>query len=215
MFAVYRPLKFKTLCSIRNIVIGLLTIAFVSCLFNFYVLWTSKIVDFICYSYATDNNSIFFVIILFVLLYSLVPHALITLIDILIIRKLKKIQLRINKSTTSLASTSVNSNKKSKTKISIQIVFINSFIFLILFISTRIIEFCDYLNPELNINFLLEIFSLLLSSYYSFYFLIQIFIYKNIREMLEDYLKTAREEQSTRVSLVSGIIKSQTKETPF
>ena len=148
MVGVFRPTRFKTVCSMRNIIIGLLTVTFISFIINIHVFWTSKIIEFTCYSYSYDENNRFAIISL-ILLDSMIPHLTITLMDSLIIRKLKAIKTANTTNTTMClrAPNSTNpTNCRSKTKTTYQIIIINSLIFIILFLIIRTTDFYNFIQ---------------------------------------------------------------------
>jgi hypothetical protein len=170
------PAKRRAFCSLKAFIKILITILISSLILNSHFIWTSSIIDSKCYSFAEIR---FVLIGLTVLFDTFIPNMILIIFNIKIIHKLKKVRNKSGK---------ISSRRNPLSAVLVRKFIVNSLVFILLFLPLRASNLYVVLYPEAendeSIVYMRKIFSLLVCSYYSLYFLVHIFIIKHVRQTL-------------------------------
>ena len=175
------PATRRNFCSIKAFITIIITIFISSFILNSHFIWTSSIIDSKCHSFAKRR---FVLIGLTVLLDTFIPNVILIIFDIKIIHKLKKVRSKSGK---------ISSRRNPLSAVLVRKFIINSVVFILLFLPQRVSNFYIVVYPETendeSIVYMRKIFSLLVCSYYSLYFLVHIFIIKHVRQTLHSVIQ--------------------------
>jgi hypothetical protein len=179
--SVFFPSKSELLCTQKILLLTLMAFITISVVFNSHFLWTSKIIDSVCYSFAPIIPYRLFLIILTMIFNSVLPNTILVVLNILIINKIGTMSGKAKK---------FSFSKGKPSKIITRKFIISSLIFVTIFLPLRILNCYVVVYPEANnienFAYIRKILSLLVCSYYSLYFLVHIFVMNNVREALKE-----------------------------
>jgi hypothetical protein len=151
-----------------------LVMLIVSVLINSHFIWTSDVFDSACHSFSPllENSYAPFLVTIF--LNSILPNLIQLAMNFILIKKLRCLN-RMHR-----RRSSGSSKKRSLAIVTIKRFIIKSSVFFLIVLPLHVLNGLSVINFENNfenISNIRKIFSLLLCSYYSFYFLIHFYIY--------------------------------------
>jgi hypothetical protein len=181
---VFHPSKWKKICSHKIFLYLVTSIVFGSLILNCHFIWTSEKKDSVCHSFSPEMPHRFTFILFTVITNSFLPNSILIVINILIIKKVRKVGKRVKRFSVRNDSPSTVITKKF---------IINSLVFVLIFLPLRVLNCYVVVYPEANyfgnIFYIRKIFSFLVCSYYSFFFLIHVFIMKHLRKIFNKRFK--------------------------
>jgi hypothetical protein len=172
--SVISPKKIRRFCSYK-IILKLITVSFIiSVVLNSHFIWTSEIVNSVCYSFAPEIPYRFALILFTVVTNCFLPNLVLVVINIQLVKVGKREQR-------------ISLRNERPSKILTKKFIINSLVFVLIFLPLRVLNCYVVVYPEANyfgnIFYIRKIFSFLVCSYYSFFFLIHVFIMKHLRKI--------------------------------
>ena len=179
---IWHPTKRKQICSHKIFLSSLAIVIFASFAANIHFFFTSKIKNSVCYSFAPLTYSKSLMINSTVLFNCFIPNAISILLNILMIRKLNTLGLKLRKI------------KKQKECIILKKkLLIHTFVFILFLTPLRLLTIYTVVNREADnfkaIAYMRKIFALLVSFYYSICSLVHILILKRISAILDQIFK--------------------------
>ena len=173
---VYFPLKAKRIFSKNIFYLTFFGMLVISIFINSHFIWTSNVFDSACHSFSPlleDSYRIAqFVITIF--LNSILPNLIQIVLNWILLKKLIYLN-RINR-----RRSSGTFKRKSLARVTIKRFIIKSLVFFLIVLPLHVFNGLSVINYENNFEVIYnvrQIFSLLLCSYYSLYFLIHFYVY--------------------------------------